>query len=137
MELINSSASCSLSKFVLPKLHNRNGAASNPEILHRNSLHKSTPSVSVIKAAAGGGGGGGSAAETAVVVKDQPKQQRLHYEISPGLPAPFGATYRDGGVNFAVYSANAVSATLCLISLSDLPRGKVTEAIYLDPAINK
>ena len=49
---------------------------------------------------------------------DGPKLGR--FEVSQGCPAPLGATLRDGGVNFAVYSGNAVSATLCLISLSDL-----------------
>lgn len=58
----------------------------------------------------------GAQAETAVV--DKPKLRR--FEVSPGLPAPFGATLVDGGVNFAVFSSSAVSATLCLLSLSDL-----------------
>jgi isoamylase len=43
------------------------------------------------------------------------------FQVFEGHPSPFGATVRDGGVNFAIFSANAVSATLCLISLSDLP----------------
>lgn len=53
-----------------------------------------------------------------VVVEKPPKSER--FLISDGLPSPFGATVRDDGVNFSVYSANSVSATICLISLSDL-----------------
>lgn len=58
-------------------------------------------------------------AETAVVVEKPPPRPR-RFEVFPGHPTPFGATPRDGGVNFAVFSSNASSATLCLISLSDL-----------------
>ena len=60
--------------------------------------------------------GGGARAETVVVKK--PKLRR--FQVFEGCPAPLGATARDGGVNFAIYSKNAVSATLCLISASDL-----------------
>lgn len=63
-----------------------------------------------------GSDGVGARPETAVVEK--PKLTR--FEVSPGLPAPFGATPVDGGVNFAVFSNSAVSATLCLLSSSDL-----------------
>lgn len=56
--------------------------------------------------------------ETAVAEK--PKVWR--FQVFAGFPAPFGATVRDGGVNFAIYSANAVSASLCLVSLSDLQK---------------
>ena len=62
--------------------------------------------------------GGGAEVETAVVVKEKPKSER--FEVYRGSPTPFGATAHDGGVNFAIFSANAVFATLCLISLSDL-----------------
>lgn len=58
-------------------------------------------------------------AETAVVVEKPPTKPR-RFEVFPGHPTPFGATVREGGVNFAVYSSNASSATLCLISISDL-----------------
>lgn len=68
----------------------------------------------VVKAS--NGGAGTDVVETAVV--DRPKLRR--FQVSQGHPSPFGATTRDGGVNFAVYSANAVSVTLCLITLSDL-----------------
>lgn len=73
--------------------------------------------------------------ETTVVIEKSKARRR--FEVSEGFPAPFGATLRDGGVNFAICSANAVSATLCLISLSDLQKGRVTEQIPLDPLINK
>ncbi|KAK7852139.1 isoamylase 1 [Quercus suber] len=42
------------------------------------------------------------------------------FEVHRGSPTPFGATAHDGVVNFAIFYANAVSATLCLISLFDL-----------------
>ena len=60
----------------------------------------------------------GSGAEAETVVVEKPKLQP--FLVFEGCPAPLGATARDGGVNFAVYSGNAVSATLCLISASDL-----------------
>lgn len=59
---------------------------------------------------------GGAKTETAVVEK--PTLQE--FQVFVGNPMPFGATVRDGGVNFSVYSTNALSATLCLISLADL-----------------
>jgi len=36
------------------------------------------------------------------------------YEITPGKPMPLGAAVTEGGVNFAVFSRNAVSITLIL-----------------------
>ncbi|KAF3952632.1 hypothetical protein CMV_021833 [Castanea mollissima] len=63
-------------------------------------------------------GGGGAEVDTAVAMKEKPKLER--FEVYRGSPTPFGATARDGGVNFAIFSANAVSATLCLISLSPI-----------------
>lgn len=59
-------------------------------------------------------------ADTAVVVEKPPPKPRP-FKIFPGRPAPFGATLRDGGVNFVVYSSNATSISLCLIGLRDLP----------------
>lgn len=56
-------------------------------------------------------------ADTAVIDKPSETQR---FEISEGYPAPFGATPVDGGVNFAIFSGHSVSATLCLITLSDL-----------------
>ncbi|CAN6295960.1 unnamed protein product [Urochloa humidicola] len=37
-------------------------------------------------------------------------------KVLAGMPAPLGATALDGGVNFAVYSAGASAASLCLRS---------------------
>ncbi|XP_010517371.1 PREDICTED: isoamylase 1, chloroplastic-like [Camelina sativa] len=77
-----------------------------------------------------------SEAENVAVVEKPLKSER--FLVSDGLPSPFGATVRaDGGVNFSVYSANSVSATVCLISLSDLRQNKVTEEIQLDPSRNR
>ncbi|KAK4757796.1 hypothetical protein SAY87_019097 [Trapa incisa] len=80
-----------------------------------------------------GSDGFGTQTETAVVEK--PKLSR--FEVSAGLPTPFGATPVDGGVNFAVFSGGAVSATLCLLSPSDLRENTVSEQISLDPSINR
>ena len=63
-------------------------------------------------------GGGGAEVNTVMAVKEKPKSE--WFEVYWGSPTPFGATAHDGGVNFAIFSANAVFATLCLISLSDL-----------------
>ncbi|KAK9097561.1 hypothetical protein Sjap_023058 [Stephania japonica] len=92
---------------------------------------------------ASGGGGGAEATETAVVEK--PRLRR--FEVLVGSPMPFGATVMDGGVNFAIHSSGAVSATLCLMSVSDLEelertepdwkQNRVTEQINFDPLINK
>ncbi|KAJ0090582.1 hypothetical protein Patl1_14074 [Pistacia atlantica] len=70
--------------------------------------------------------------ETAVIEK--PKRR---FKVSQGNPTPFGATARDGGVTFCIFSSNAVSVTLCLITLYDSQEGRVTEEIFLDPFINK
>ncbi|XP_015955251.1 isoamylase 1, chloroplastic [Arachis duranensis] len=78
--------------------------------------------------------GNGIETDTAVVEKPQLGSR---FQVSRGYPAPLGATPQDGGVNFAIYSLNAVSATLCLISLSDLQHNQVTDCIPLDPLINK
>ncbi|CAH8265364.1 unnamed protein product [Arabidopsis lyrata] len=76
-----------------------------------------------------------SEAENVAVVEKPLKSER--FLVSNGLPSPFGATVRDDGVNFSVYSTNSVSATICLISLSDLRQNKVTEEIQLDPSRNR
>uniref|UniRef100_M4CLB4 Glycosyl hydrolase family 13 catalytic domain-containing protein n=2 Tax=Brassica campestris TaxID=3711 RepID=M4CLB4_BRACM len=73
--------------------------------------------------------------ENVAVVEKPPPSKR--FLVSDGLPSPFGATVRDNGVNFSVYSSNSVSATICLISLSDLRQNKVTEEIELDPSRNR
>lgn len=63
------------------------------------------------------------AAKTAAsaVVVEKSTTERCRFEVLSGKPLPFGATATDGGVNFAVFSRNATAATLCLITLSDLP----------------
>ena len=53
-----------------------------------------------------------------LVVDGEPELS--HFQVSRGSPSPLGATPRDGGVNFAVFAGNAVNATLCLMTLSDL-----------------
>ncbi|KAL1217815.1 Isoamylase 1 [Cardamine amara subsp. amara] len=75
------------------------------------------------------------ATENVVLVEKPLKSER--FLVSDGLPSPFGATVGDNGVNFSVYSANSVSATICLMSLSDLRQNKVTEEIQLDPSRNR
>ncbi|XP_024028368.1 isoamylase 1, chloroplastic isoform X2 [Morus notabilis] len=79
-------------------------------------------------------GRGGGSAEVAVV---DGGPQLSRFQVSRGSPVPLGATLRDGGVNFAVFAGNAVKATLCLMSLSDLEQNRVTEEISLDPVINQ
>lgn len=75
--------------------------------------------------------------EGETLVIDKPVKKSRRFEVSEGHPAPFGATAVDGGVNFAIFSSHAVSATLCLISLSDLQENRITELIPLDPETNR
>ncbi|KAL6985018.1 Iron-sulfur assembly protein 1 [Sarracenia purpurea var. burkii] len=77
---------------------------------------------------------GGAEVETTVVV-EKPKLRQ--FQVFSGSPAPFGATARDGGVNFAVYSGSAAAATLCLMSFSDLFEKRLSEQISLDPLTNR
>ncbi|KAK3011057.1 hypothetical protein RJ639_012467 [Escallonia herrerae] len=94
---------------------------------------RSSSRMKSLVASAGDGGAAEAEAETAVVEK--PKLRR--FDVLDGRPLPFGATAQDGGVNFAVVSKNAASATLCLMSLDDLQENRVTEQIPLDPLRNK
>ncbi|XP_020265322.1 isoamylase 1, chloroplastic isoform X2 [Asparagus officinalis] len=64
------------------------------------------------------------------------KPRSAEIRVLAGKPAPFGATTCDGGVNFAIFSRGASSATLCLFTIADL-KNIVTEEIPLDPLINK
>ncbi|EPS64233.1 isoamylase isoform 1, partial [Genlisea aurea] len=73
----------------------------------------------------------------ALLEKTKIREEPSRFEVSSGQPMPFGATPRDGGVNFAIFSSNASLAALCLISLGDLSEGKVTEEITLNPLTNK
>lgn len=58
-----------------------------------------------------------------VNVKDDVGVEKLsigNFEVLKGSALPFGATAVDGGVNFAIYSSNSVSASICLMSKTDL-----------------
>ena len=66
------------------------------------------------------GSGVGGAAEVHIVVAVKEKSKSERFEVYRGSLTLFGAITHDGGVNFAIFSANVVSATLYLISLSDL-----------------
>ncbi|KAE8653176.1 isoamylase 1, chloroplastic [Cucumis sativus] len=80
----------------------------------------------------------GAEVRTSVAVAEEVEVSNLNrFEVFDGTPTPFGATAREDGINFAIYSANAVSATLCLIHLSDLQENRVTQEITLDPLTNK
>ncbi|KAF3437290.1 hypothetical protein FNV43_RR20043 [Rhamnella rubrinervis] len=139
MEQLIASTSISLSH--APKLH-----LPRPWRSHSNStklldrthtptltwrMHPKSPPL-VVKAR---DGGGGTQLDSAALLVDTTKLRR--FQVLLGHPTPFGATARDGGVNFAVYSANAASATLCLFTPSDLEENRVTEEIHLDPTTNK
>ncbi|XP_024967150.1 isoamylase 1, chloroplastic-like [Cynara cardunculus var. scolymus] len=82
-------------------------------------------------------GGVGGEVDTAVVEKEKPKALPPRFQVLQGSPTPFGATAKKDGVNFAIYSRNATSATLCLMTPSDLPEKRVTEQIPLDQLTNK
>ncbi|XP_031499987.1 isoamylase 1, chloroplastic isoform X2 [Nymphaea colorata] len=73
--------------------------------------------------------------DSRTIVIERPKLKA--FEVLAGTPFPFGATGRDGGVNFAIISGSATSVTLCLISVSDLKENRITEQITLDPVVNK
>ncbi|RZC56908.1 hypothetical protein C5167_015763 [Papaver somniferum] len=109
--------------------HQKEGKKMNGRV--KRSLCVSSSSVS-------NGGGGGRGAEMVVETVEKPnKLLSSNFEVFSGSPMPYGATVKNGGVNFAVFSGGAVSVTLCLISLSDLQENKVTEEILLDPLANK
>ncbi|KAL8152530.1 hypothetical protein V2J09_010290, partial [Rumex salicifolius] len=75
-------------------------------------------------------------ADTAVIEKRAPQKPK-RFEVLEGSPEPYGATVVEGGVNFAIFSRHSTSAVLCLISLSDLKKNRVTEQISLDPVLNR
>ncbi|NLG27693.1 MAG: glycogen debranching enzyme, partial [Chloroflexi bacterium] len=56
-------------------------------------------------------------------------------EVLPGRPHPLGATLFDGGVNFALFSANAEAIELLLFDRAD--QAIPTHTITLDPRIHK
>src|SRR5213078_1156938 len=41
-------------------------------------------------------------------------KEQMSMRIWPGGPSPLGATCKDGGVNFALFSENAIKVELCL-----------------------
>ncbi|GAV56944.1 Alpha-amylase domain-containing protein/CBM_48 domain-containing protein [Cephalotus follicularis] len=106
--------------------HNQSQIQSQKRNISKSLASNKNNSAIAIKAREAG-------AETAVIEK--PKLRR--FQVFQGYPMPFGATLRDGGINFAIYSANAISATLCLITPNDLGENRVTEQISLNPLLNK
>ena len=57
-----------------------------------------------------------------------------YLEVLPGCAEPLGATYAKDAdvVNFALFSGNASSVTLCLYTEEDLRKGLVTREVVLD-----
>ncbi|KAJ6800225.1 isoamylase 1, chloroplastic isoform X3 [Iris pallida] len=120
-----SSPNCSLSKrFPNPRRRRGSGATKAPTVC----LGVSGSSGRKSPLAASAGGGKSPVAEKPTVGD---------FKVFDGMPAPLGAVACDGGVNFAICSSGASSATLCLFSLSDLKENRVTELIPLDPLTNK
>lgn len=101
-----------------PKLHSHQRFAPNarPQKRRPNRLNWRTLGLRKDGAPAVVSARDGGVVDTAVA--ERPKLRR--FQVSEGHPSPFGATPRDGGVNFAVYAGNAVSATLCLMTVADL-----------------
>lgn len=122
MEQLTASTSSLL--YYAPKLHSRRASwrfhFNGSKLLdqtHKPALNRRMNPNSqslVVKAR----DGGGAELDSAALAVDTPKLRG--FQVLKGNPTPFGATAREGGVNFAVYSGNAVSATLCLFTLSDL-----------------
>lgn len=133
MELVQSAA-CSCST---PKFSHRGYSSLIPRRrLQRNTCfigRNEAKNFAMVKRLVVRAADGVTEVETAVLAEEQTLRS---FQMSAGFPAPFGATVRDGGVNFAVFSSKAVTATLCLIRLSDLQEKKVIE-IFLDPATNR
>ena len=57
------------------------------------------------------------------------------YTVLSGRPAPLGATLRDSGVNFSLFSANATAVHLLLFDRQD--QAEPSQTIVLDPQHNK
>lgn len=85
----------------------------NFEIHNRTSITISSNSRSKKKTFAVGNRVG---VETETAVIEIEKRQ---LQVSKGYPSPYGATPQEDGVNFAIYSLNSLSATLCFFTLSD------------------
>lgn len=97
-----------INKTKLLQLHHHNDIHNQSIISIITSSKSNSNKISAI------GNRVGVETETAVVEIHKPQ-----FQVSRGFPSPFGATSQEDGVNFAVYSLNAQSATLCLFTLSD------------------
>ena len=64
-----------------------------------------------------------------------PRKTALSPPMSRGRGAPLGATVADGGVNFSVFSRNALGVELMLFDRDDASRP--SQVITLDPAANR
>jgi len=56
-------------------------------------------------------------------------------KVLPGVPWPLGATPKDGGVNFSVYSRDATAVEILLFDEVDAPAP--SDRLLLDPGINR
>ncbi|CAO2192084.1 unnamed protein product [Urochloa humidicola] len=96
-----------------------------------------------LRAAVGAAATARPVASVAVVDEEEEAEVEERYalggacKVLAGMPAPLGATTLDGGVNFAVYSAGASAASLCLFTPDDLEEDTVTEEVPLDPLLNR
>ena len=68
------------------------------------------------------------------VARDRP-QRRVSSGWTTGMPNPLGATVRDGGVQFSVYSKHAT--VLDLLLFDDVDGATPSDAIRLDPRVNR
>lgn len=57
------------------------------------------------------------------------------YNISPGLPFPFGASFQNGGINFAIFAKNLDHLALAIFHENDL--FQPYQIFDLNPLINK
>src|SRR5436190_11025800 len=64
-----------------------------------------------------------------------PRKTAISPLMSPGRTGPLGATVADGGVNFSVFSRNALGVELSLFDREDAARP--SQVITLDPAGNR
>jgi Carbohydrate-binding module 48 (Isoamylase N-terminal domain) len=68
------------------------------------------------------------------VARDRPKRPQST-GWTTGMPYPLGATVRDGGVQFSVYSKHAT--VLDLVLFDDVDSATPSDAIRLDPRVNR
>lgn len=61
-------------------------------------------------------------------------ENKATLEFTSGYPQPFGATVKDGSINFAVFSKNATDVTLCLFQEGN---HSPAHELLLDPKNNK